>query len=111
MHKDEIESSFPRAFIGTNSIGLNFNSRRLARRAEYMDVFCNPVTLQYLKSLDPGSKACRDDGYMDGLNLALNRLSVHSRCVSMKSGFSFLCALGVFARAHISITPLSGLRF
>jgi hypothetical protein len=25
---------------GLNSIGLNLNSRRLARRAEYMDVFC-----------------------------------------------------------------------
>jgi hypothetical protein len=23
---------------------------------EYMDVFCNPVALQYSKSLDPGSK-------------------------------------------------------
>ena len=30
---------------GLNSIGLNLNSRRLARRAEYMDVFCNPVSL------------------------------------------------------------------
>jgi hypothetical protein len=29
-----------------------------------MDVFCNPVTLPYLKLLDPGLKACRDDGYM-----------------------------------------------
>ena len=29
-----------------------------------MDVFSNPVILQYLKSLGPGSKACRDDGYM-----------------------------------------------
>ena len=35
--------------------------------AEYMDVFCNPVTLPYLKSLDPGSKACRDDRYMDSI--------------------------------------------
>jgi hypothetical protein len=51
--------------------------------AEYMDVFCNTVTLQYIKSLDPGSKACRDDGYMgrddedmDSIYLALKRLSV-----------------------------------
>ena len=29
---------------GLNSIGLNLNSLWLARRAEYMDVFCNPVT-------------------------------------------------------------------
>ena len=28
------------AEAGLNSIGLNLNSRRLARRAEYMDVFC-----------------------------------------------------------------------
>ena len=41
-----------------------------------MDVFHNPVTLQYLKSLDPGSKACRDDRYMDSIYLALKRLSV-----------------------------------
>jgi len=41
-----------------------------------MDVFRNPVTLKNLKSLDPGSKACRDDRYMDGIYLALKRLSV-----------------------------------
>ena len=41
-----------------------------------MDVFHNPVTLQYLKSLNPGSKACRDDRYMDSIYLALKRLSV-----------------------------------
>jgi len=41
-----------------------------------MDVFHNPVTLQYLKTLDPGSKACRDDRYMDIIYLALKRLSV-----------------------------------
>jgi len=41
-----------------------------------MDVFRNPVTLQYLKSLDPGSKTYRDDRYMDGIYLALQRLSV-----------------------------------
>ena len=41
-----------------------------------MDVFSNPVALQYLKSLDPGSKACRDDRYMDSIYLALKRLSV-----------------------------------
>ena len=29
---------------GLNSIGLNLNSLWLARRAEYMDVFCNPVS-------------------------------------------------------------------
>ena len=51
-HKDKKESSFPSASIG------------------------NPVTLQYLKSLDPGSKACRDDRYMDSIYLALKRLSV-----------------------------------
>jgi len=44
--------------------------------SKYMDVFCNPVTLQYLRSLDPGSKAYRDDRYMDGIYLALKRLSV-----------------------------------
>jgi hypothetical protein len=52
--------------------------------AEYMDVFSNPVALPYLKSLDPGSKACRDDRYMacrddrymDSIYLALKRLSV-----------------------------------
>ncbi len=52
------------------------NSFRLARRAKYMDVFRNPVTLQYLKTLDPGSKAYRDDRYTDGIYLALKRLSV-----------------------------------
>jgi len=41
-----------------------------------MDVFRNPVNLQYIKSLDPGSKAYRDDRYMDGIYLALKRLSV-----------------------------------
>jgi len=61
---------------GLNSIGLNLNSQRLARRAEYMDVFSNPVTLQYLKTLDPGSKAYRDDRYTNGIYLALKRLSV-----------------------------------
>ena len=35
-----------------------------------------PVVLPYLKSLDPGSKACRDDRYMDSIYLALKRLSV-----------------------------------
>jgi hypothetical protein len=34
---------------GLNSIGLNLNSRRLAQRAEDMDVFCNPVALCTLK--------------------------------------------------------------
>ena len=52
------------------------NSLWLARRVKYIDVFHNPVTLQYLKSLDPGSKACRDDRYMDSIYLALKRLSV-----------------------------------
>jgi hypothetical protein len=52
------------------------NSLWLARRMKYMDVFHNPVTLGYLKSLDPGSKACRDDRYMDSIYLALKRLSV-----------------------------------
>jgi hypothetical protein len=41
-----------------------------------MDVFHNPLTLQYLKSLDPGSKACRDDSYRDSIYLVLKRLSV-----------------------------------
>ncbi len=34
------------------------------------------MTLQYLKTLDPGSKAYRDDRYTDGIYLALKRLSV-----------------------------------
>ncbi len=34
------------------------------------------MTLQYLKTLDPGSKAYRDDKYTDGIYLALKRLSV-----------------------------------
>jgi len=33
------------AEAGLNSIGLNLNSERLARRADYMDVFCNPAAL------------------------------------------------------------------
>ena len=33
------------AEAGLNSIGLNLNSRRLAQRAEYKDVFCNPAAL------------------------------------------------------------------
>jgi len=41
-----------------------------------MDVFHNPVTLRYLKPLDPGSKACRDDRHMDSIYHALKRLSV-----------------------------------
>ena len=52
---------------GLNLPGADLNSLWLARRAEYMDVFCNPVTLQYFKSLDPGSKACRDDRYMGSI--------------------------------------------
>ena len=32
------------AKAGLNSIGLNLNSQRLAHRAEYMEVFCNPVS-------------------------------------------------------------------
>ena len=31
------------AQAGLNSIGLNLNSQRLAQRAEYKDVFCNPA--------------------------------------------------------------------
>ena len=61
---------------GLNLPGADLNSLWLARRVKYMDVFHNPVTLQYLKSLDPGSKACRDDRYMDSIYLALKRLSV-----------------------------------
>ena len=52
MHRDKKEPSFPSAFVG------------------------NPVTLQYIKSLDPGSKAYRDDRYTDGIYLALKQLSV-----------------------------------
>jgi len=55
MYKDKKESSFPSAFIGTKSAEADLNSFWLARRAKYMDVFRNPVTLQYLKLLDPGS--------------------------------------------------------
>jgi len=46
---------------GPNLPGADLNSLWLARRAEYMDVFCNPVALQNVQSLDPGSKAYRDD--------------------------------------------------
>jgi len=61
---------------GTKSAEADLNSLWLARRAKYMDVFRNPVTLQYLNSrylklLDPGSKAYRDDRYADGIYLAL----------------------------------------
>jgi len=70
------------------------NSLWLAQRAEYMDVFCNPVTLQYLKTLDPGSKEYRDDRYTDGIYLALKRLSVvvkqpmDFQSIVVESGFS-----------------------
>ena len=61
---------------GLNLPGADLNSLWLARRVKYMDVFHNPETLQYFKTLDPGSKACRDDRYMDSIYLALKRLSV-----------------------------------
>jgi hypothetical protein len=47
---------------GLNSIGSNLNSQRLAQRAEYMDVFCNPGLLS--KSWDFPDFASLHLGYM-----------------------------------------------
>ena len=62
-----------------------------------MDIFHNPVTLQYLKSLDPGSKACRDDRYMDSIYLALKRLSV-----VVKQPVDFQSIVGEFSEFQVS---------
>ena len=45
--------------------------RITGRNSYYMDVFCNPVASQYSKSLDPGSKTCRDDRYTDSMYIKL----------------------------------------
>jgi hypothetical protein len=54
---------------GLNSIGLNLNSLWLARRAEYMEVFCNPgmlkvaeksrITLRFIQATGMRSMSAR----------------------------------------------------
>jgi hypothetical protein len=54
---------------GLNSMGSNLNSRRLARRAEYMDVVCNPgmlkvaeksrITLRFIQATGMRSMSAR----------------------------------------------------
>jgi hypothetical protein len=39
-----LKPSFRHVLAGLNLSGADFNSQRLAVRAEYMDVFFNPVT-------------------------------------------------------------------
>ena len=80
------------------------------------------MTLQYLKTLDPGSKAYRDDRYTDGIYLALKRLSVvvkqpmdfQSIVVEFYTEISHLCSLSVLRLKKYSFIqaarfPVSGL--
>jgi hypothetical protein len=66
-------------------MGSNLNSRRLARRAEYMDVFCNPglfsaagnsrITLRFIQATGMRSTSARDD--FIGLRLLCEQKQIH----------------------------------